>query len=210
MGSPRDDDERFDWEFLPRETKIELGFWIFDTPCTQALWEAVMGEGKNLSQFKGAARPVERVSWNDCQDFLKRLNERLNGLGLSLPLEAQWEYACRAGTPTPRYQENLDEIAWYAQNSGGETHAVGNKAPNAWGLYDLLGNVWEWCADEWRIGDPGSGAPGSGGPLVPRVLRGGSWVRYARYVRAACRIWLDPADRHDNIGFRCAEFRSGS
>ena len=116
---------------------------MFDTPCTQALWEAVMGE--NPSHFKGRDRPVESVSWDQCQEFLKRLNERCEGLELKLPTETQWEYACRAGTDTPRYREDLDEIAWYGDNSQDETHPVGQKVPNDWGLYDTLGNVDEWC-----------------------------------------------------------------
>ena len=112
---------------------------MFDTPCTQALWQAVMG--RNPSRFKGKNRPVEQVSWEDCQTFLNKLNAQLPGLALCLPMEAQWEYACRAGTETARYQEELDAIAWYDENSNGETHEVGLKHPNAWGLYDMLGNV---------------------------------------------------------------------
>src|SRR5262249_12534536 len=146
---------------------------------TQALWEAVMGE--NPSYFRSSTRPVEQVSWNDCQEFVKKLNGSLDGLALALPSEAQWEYSCRAGTSTPTYAgdlnilgENnapvLDGIAWYGGNCGvdfdldngvdissweekqydrvkGGTHAVGGKAPNGWGLYDMLGNVWEWCQD---------------------------------------------------------------
>lgn len=99
MGSPKDEPERWDDEGPQHRVTISQGFWLFDTACTQVLWQAVMGS--NPSAFKGADRPVETVSWNDCQDFLKRLNERLPGLDLSLPTEAQWEYACRAGTTTP-------------------------------------------------------------------------------------------------------------
>src|SRR5262249_47686517 len=132
------------------EAVIEPGFWVFDTPCTQGLWEAGMGGGTNPSSFKGVDHPVEQVSWEGCQGFVGRLKAYLEGLHMGLPSEAQWEYACRARTETARYRENLDEIAWYAGNSGGETHVVKGKAPNEWGLYDMLGNVWEWCADEWR------------------------------------------------------------
>ena len=148
---------------------------MFDTPCTQALWEAVMGA--NPSTFKAPDRPVETVSWDDCQEFVQRLNGRVVGLELGLPSEAQWEYACRAGTETARYRDSLDEIAWYDENSGGETHAVGGKLPNGWGLYDMLGNVWEWCADAWREDYSQPRVVETGGRAsVLRVIRGGSWV----------------------------------
>lgn len=102
--------------------------------------------GANPSHFRGeegAERPVERVNWEDCQEFMAKLNELLPGIALRLPTEAEWEYACRAGTDTPRYANNLDAIAWYDKNSKGETHPVKQKQPNAWGLYDMLGNVKE-------------------------------------------------------------------
>ncbi len=152
MGSPRDEEGRSSYEGPRHLVSIDSGFWMFDTPCTQALWEAVMGE--NPSHFKVADRPreradhpVESVSWEQCQEFLTALNSRLDGLQLSLSSEAQWEYACRAGTETSRYSENPDAIAWYDKNSGNETHSVAGKEANSWGLYDMLGNVWEWCAD---------------------------------------------------------------
>ncbi len=120
MGSPEEEEGRYPDEGPRHEETIASGFWMFDTPCTQALWEAVMGE--NRSRFKGPDRPVDRVSWDQCQAFLEQLNERCEGLDLKLPSEAQWEYACRAGTDTPRYRENdapiLDAIAWYGGNSG--------------------------------------------------------------------------------------------
>src|SRR3954454_4948863 len=147
MGSPDDEEGRFSDEGPQRLVSIDSGFWMFDTPCTQALWEAVMGE--NPRRFKEANRPVESVSWVQCQQFLKRLNEKCAVLELKLPSEPQWEYACRAGTETPRYREDLNEIAWYSVNSKQKTHPVGKKAPNDWGLYDTLGNVFEWCENEW-------------------------------------------------------------
>ena len=210
MGSPEDEEGRFANEGPRHEEQIGTGFWLFDTPCTQVLWEAVMR--RNPSQFKGPDRPVEQVSWDDCQEFVRRLNGRLAGLELGLPSEAQWEYACRAGTETARYHANLKEIAWYYENSGGETHAVGGKLPNEWGLYDMLGNVWEWCSDAWRKDysvargeEPGVGAS------VPRVIRGGSW-RYnvAPLARAAYRDRGDPSAQVGDLGFRCAELMSGS
>ena len=190
--------------------RIDSGFWMFDTPCTQGLWEAVMGR-RTRAISRVRIVPSRRVSWDDCQAFLRRLNERLDGLRLALPSEAQWEYACRAGTETPRYREDLDEIAWYGANSQGQTQPVARKAPNDWGLYDMLGNVWEWCADAWRPDythrtEEGAAAPAS----APRVIRGGSWDSDPRIVRAAYRNRFEPADRNDYLGFRCAEFRSGS
>ena len=146
------------------------------------------------------------MSWEDCQTFLDKLNAQLPGLALRLPTEAQWEYACRAGTETARYEADLDAIAWYADNSNEETHVVGQKHPNAWGLYDMLGNVDEWCHDGRRdyeqvaVVDPV-------GPLdagAVRVLRGGSWDDPAQFVRAAHRYGLRPGFRVGNLGFRCA------
>ena len=160
MGSPEDEPERYDDEGPQHQVNISQGFWLFDTACTQALWQAVMGE--NPSWFEEADRPVENVGWNDCQEFLKRLNERLPGLDLNLPSEAQWEYACRAGTTTPfsfganitPEQVNYDgnypyaggEKGWYRQ----ETVPVASLPPNPWGLYEMHGNVWEWTQDHWH------------------------------------------------------------
>ncbi len=209
---------------------------MFATPCTQALWEAVMAG--NPSWFHSPTRPVEQVSWNDCQEFVARLTGRIVGLVLSLPSEAQWEYACRAGTATSTYAGDLeilgrhnapllDGIAWYGGNCGvgfelsdghdtsawrqkqhafkrGGTRQVGLKRPNDWGLSDMLGNVWEFCADMYGP-SPGSDAGVSDG----RAVRGGSWNSDARYVRAASRSWEAPGNRLANVGFRCVEFRAG-
>jgi formylglycine-generating enzyme required for sulfatase activity len=216
MGSPEDEEGRFSDEGPRHLVSIDSGFWIFDTPCTQALWEAVIGE--NPSHFKvrdrpkeGANHPVESVSWEQCQEFLTALNSRLHGLQLSLPSEAQWEYACRAGTETARFAQNLDAIAWYSGNSRNETHAVAVKEANSWGLYDMLGNVWEWCADAW-VPDYTlkARAAGAGSASALRVIRGGSWLDGAQVVRAAYRSHYGPSGRHRNQGFRCAEFRTGS
>ncbi|MEM7231893.1 MAG: SUMF1/EgtB/PvdO family nonheme iron enzyme, partial [Planctomycetota bacterium] len=116
MGSPAEDKERFDWEMDPHPVALTEGFWIAETPCTQELWHAVTGE--NPSQFSGPKRPVENVSWKDCARFFETLNQGVPGLNAKLPTEAQWEYMCRAGSTQSRHGE-LDEIAWYGENSGG-------------------------------------------------------------------------------------------
>ncbi len=199
-------------ETPPQPVTISRGFWLFDTPCTQELWEAVMGE--NPSHFKGALRPVESVSWEDCQQFNKRLGERCPGLTLTLPTEAEWEYACRAGTQTATYagDGSLDEIAWYDRNSGNQTHSVGELRPNGFGLHDMLGNVWEWCRDhggrqyaQEEIKDPVHEA---GKSSANRVIRGGCWDFSAQDVRAAYRDGNHPEDRGGDLGFRCSS--SGS
>jgi formylglycine-generating enzyme required for sulfatase activity len=207
MGSPEDEEGRWQFEGPRREVSPLSGFWIFDTLCTQALWQAVMGE--NPSDFQGPDRPVENITWDECQAFLDRLNRRVGGLNLDLPSEAQWEYACRAGTKTPRYLEDLDAIAWFGDNSGGETHQVGQKAPNTWGLYDMLGNVWEWSSDAWREDHAQPPAPVAREASARRVIRGGSWNGNARSVRAAYRGGNHPLYRSVDLGFRCAEFREG-
>jgi formylglycine-generating enzyme required for sulfatase activity len=238
MGSPEDEPGRYAHEGPRHEEVIPRGFWMFDTPCTQALWQEVMG--KNPSRFRSPDRPVERVSWDDCQEFIRRWNVRFEGLSLTLPTEAQWEYACRAGTETATYagpmeikgQNNapiLHEIAWYGGNSGLDfdladgwtasdwpekqfefaqagTHPVGRKRANPWGLYDMLGNVWEWCADLWTDDYTTTSRAALEGSSAVRVLRGGSWLVYARYVRAACRIRFEPGYRLDSLGFRFCEF----
>lgn len=202
MGSPLDEVGRFDREGPQHEVTLTRGYWMAQTPCTQALWEAVMGA--NPSELKSPERPVENVSWDDVQEFIERLEQRVPGLGAGLPTEAQWEYACRAGTEAAIYAEPLEEIAWYAGNSDGGTREVGDKRANAWGLHDTLGNVFEWCSDGQRrygvgpVSDP-VGPPGPG-----RVVRGGSWSFSARLARAASRLWYEPGFRLGRIGFRLA------
>jgi len=182
---------------------------------TQAQWQAVMGS--NPSPFKSDPRlPVETVSWEDCQRFCERLNERLAGAGqgvrVRLPTEAEWEYACRAGS-TGRFcfgdsDGQLGDHAWYDGNSGGQTHPVGRKKPNAFGLYDMHGNVWEWCEDWYHGSYSGAVDDGSawtaGGEQTARVLRGGSWNNSPAGCRCAGRVGLRPDDRYANGGFRVA------
>ena len=200
MGSPDSDKEARDWEKPQHQVTLTNGFWIGQTPCTQELWQAVMGS--NPSHFKGSKRPVEQVSWNDVQDFFRLVSLKNPGLDMKLPTEAQWEYACRAGSTEPRYGP-LEHVAWYDDNSEAETKDVGNKVPNAWGLYDMLGSVWEWCHD-WagtydseHAYDPIGAAEGT-----DRVVRGGSWFDSAEYVRAADRHLIEPASRYALFGFR--------
>lgn len=208
MGSPEKEDGRLDSEGPQHEVRLTKGFWLGDTPVTQALWTAAMGNNPSLSHFKGPERPVVMVSWDDVQEFLKKMNARIPGLGLGLPTGAQWEYACRAGTEGANYArggQKLADIAWFDGNSGRQTHPVATKPCNDWGLYDMLGNVWEWCADGIRsytakpVSDPA-------GPLdsTSRAQRGGSWYDSAGAVRAARCMGNDRGRRNDHfVGFRC-------
>ena len=180
---------------------ITRGFWMGKFDVTQAQWKAVMGN--DPSHFKGDDLPVEQVSWNDCQEFLSRLNSKGQAT-FRLPTEAEWEYACRAGSTGERYGD-LDAIAWYSRNSGSTTHPVGQKQPNAWGLCDMNGNVWQWCQDRYDSTyygispavDPQGSSNGSS-----RVYRGGSWFYNATYVRSAARNYYTPDIRSNSLGFR--------
>jgi formylglycine-generating enzyme required for sulfatase activity len=253
MGAPEDENGRDDDEGPQHEVTISRGFWMGETPVTQAQWRAVV-EATNAkrkakerldpspSHFKGPPElPVEQVSWDDCRKFCDRFNQLLReGPGFGLPTEAQWEYACRAGTTTALYTgpltipglnngPELDPVAWYGGNSGQDlevtnpydssdwpekqynhqkagTHRVKLKQPNAWGLYDTLGNVWEWCVDakvpysvEATV-DPCA----NGGEGAFRVVRGGSWSDQARNCRAAIRFDGPPGNHWGNLGFRLA------
>jgi formylglycine-generating enzyme required for sulfatase activity len=193
------------------ETRVRLskGFWLGKTEVTQKQWQAVMGN--NPSSFKGDDRPVEQVSWEEAMAFCRELTERERaaerlpeGYAYSLPTEAQWEYACRAGT-TGEYAGDLEVMAWCGSNSGSQPHPVGQKRANGWGLHDLHGNVWEWCLDWYgnypggSVTDPKSAASGSN-----RVRRGGSWDSSAHNCRSAYRNWLEPGNRGRHLGFRLA------
>jgi formylglycine-generating enzyme required for sulfatase activity len=197
---------------LPGEVKLEMVhikrdsqvFWLGKYEVTQRQWEAVMGN--NPSTFKGADLPVENVSWNDCQEFVKKLNA-LSDMEKScwtfrLPTEVEWEYACRAGSTGDFCKladgkeitsNNLSEVAWIVDNSKGKTHIVGQRKPNAFGLYDMHGNVWEWCEDLF------DGTPN-------RVMRGGCYADGSdHHCRAANRGGCDPVDYHGHtLGFRIA------
>lgn len=171
---------------------------------TQELWEAVMGN--NPSHFKGARRPVENVSWDDCQEFIRKLNS-LTGQNFCLPTEAQWEFAARGGnSDSNKYSgsNNIDNVAWYHDNSGGETHNVGTKSPNELGIHDMSGNVHEWCSDWYYSYESDSLCERlehfSGSTW--RVYRGGSWNNYAGHCRVSFRSNITPGNRSSILGLR--------
>ncbi|OEU47509.1 MAG: hypothetical protein BA861_02740 [Desulfobacterales bacterium S3730MH5] len=195
-------------------------FWIDKYPVTQSLYYKVMGD--NPSAFEGDDKPVEKVTWFDAVKFCNHLSgsmaldpayklegdklERIEGApGFRLSTEAEWEYACRGGTKEERYG-NIDEIAWYTKNSGGTTQGVGQKKPNQYGLYDMLGNVWEWVEDDWHKNY--NGAPINGLAWIDeprgsyRVVRGGSWRNVAQNCRSAIRDNNSPDYRYGILGFR--------
>lgn len=243
MGLTKDDPVQREEEVPRHWVTLTRGFWMADTPCTQGVWEAVMGE--NPSYFQSARHPVETVSWLRVQEFLTRVNLGSNEGRFDLPTEAQWEYACRADSKTAVYPTEqgdgtieilgernapaLDPIAWYGGNSAAahgidngfdsvgwkekqvnhqraSTQPAGLKLPNAWGLYDMLGNVWEWCGDRW-VGYPATPVVdpdgcGERASHVSRVWRGGCWDNHARFVRCAVRSNA-PADSQGSLlGFR--------
>ncbi len=206
MGSPRSDLDREEDRREEPQHKVTISkpFYMGLTEVTQEQYEAVIG--KNPAEFRGAKNPVEQVSWDDGVAFCKALSKK-GGKTVRLPTEAEWEYACRAGTKTRFYfgddDKQLGDYAWYFGNSGEKPHPVGQKKPNPWGLHDMHGNVWEWCAD-WEAAysaeeqvDPQ--APALGGP---RVLRGGSWYSDPDECFAADRVRFNPIMRWNYIGFR--------
>jgi len=210
MGSPPDEPERDDDEGPQHRVRFAQGFWLAETACTQALWQAVMGE--NPSEFKGEENPVENVSWNDAKRFIEMINSLHPGLELRLPSEAEWEYACRAGMTT-RYWFG-DEIDHSKANYNGKnegTVPVKRYPRNPWGLYQMHGNVWEWCEDSWHSsyeGAPEDGQPWlTGGEQEAAVLRGGSWIYIGRFLRSAARNSAPRVDAGifvDYLGFRLA------
>jgi len=190
-------------------TKVSISkpFYFGKYEVTQEQWQAVMGS--NPSYYKGTNLPVEQVSWNAAQGFLTNLNDRVKGYRFRLPTEAEWEYACRAGTTT-RYSFGdgdaaLPEYGWFTGNGERKTHPVGEKKPNPWGLYDMHGNVWEWCQD-WYGPLPGGRVTDPRGPVfgINRVFRGGSWGIAASRCRSAYRVWNKPGYRDYTLGFRVA------
>ena len=219
MGSPEDEKERFESE-VQHTVKLTKGYWLADTACTQELWQTVTGD--NPSNFNGYQKPVEDVRWNECAAFIKYINEENSGLNLSFPTEAQWECACRAGTKTPfsfgdsttPHQENYNGDQPYAGGEKGiyrkETVDVKSLPANLWGLYEMHGNVWEWCADKYgdypagRLVDPEGPNEGDA-----RVLRGGSWMSNGKRCRSASRYMFRPGSHDYFIGFRLARYPVG-
>lgn len=206
MGSPDWEVDRSSNEGPDHIVHISNPFYIGIYEVTQDQWDKVMGN--NPSEFPAAASPVESVSWNDCQDFISELNTMNIGT-FRLPTEAEWEYACRAGSSTryyfgddPGYSE-IGDYAWYDGNSSDTTHAVGQKEPNAWGLYDMHGNVWEWCSDWYDAYDSAQQidpeGPSSGSN---RVFRGGAWYNVPQFSRAAARSGVMPTYTDIHLGFR--------
>lgn len=257
MGSSSNEVGRSGDEMRHRVT-LTHGFWLGKYPVTQRQWKAVMGEGnRSTCKLKWKELPMDDVSWDECQAFIRKVNERLeagsctiengnlkidnrrkkqesgktkfesgklkledgkakveNGslkLGdIRLPTEAEWEYACRAGTEGS-CAGDLNNMGWTDDTSKGEAHPVGQKKPNAWGLHDMHGNVWEWCSDFY--GDyPACDVVDPKGPELggTRVLRGGSWYTYTRFCRSAARSFGDPAYRYSGLGFRLARSESQS
>lgn len=217
MGSPAGEAERFDNEDRHLVT-LTKGFWLGETTVTQALWRTVMGE--NPIDFEDDNLPVETVDWNMAWEFIQRLIEVADSPDLCLPTEAQWEYACRAGTETPfsfgdlintdqvNFARNIPNRGELKGEFRGKTVPVGSLPPNPWGLYEMHGNVDEWCQDAWRehlgvdpVEDPLMRPETAG---AHRVVRGGSWINFCANVRSAFRARLAPHEFYDPLGFRLA------
>ncbi len=195
MGCSRGDTECYEDEKPAHRVTITRRFRIGATPVTQQEYQRVIGS--NPSHFKGPQLPVETVSWDEARKYC-------SAVGMRLPTEAEWEYAARARTTGARYGD-LDLIAWYNKNSGNTTHPVGSKQPNAWGLYDMLGNVWQWTADSYGPYAAGAATDPTGAASGDfRPLRGGSWLYVAQSARASRRLGLQPSSRSFGDGFRCA------
>ena len=203
MGATPEMDCPNDNEKPVHEVTISKDYYMGETQVTQELWQVVMGN--NPSYFKGNNNPVEKISWNDCQEFIKKLNN-LTGKQFRLPTEAEWEYAARGGNKSLHTQysgsDDIDSVAWY----DGKTHLVAKKSPNELGLYDMSGNVWEWCndcyGDDYYAKSP---AVDPQGPLAGfRVLRGGGCGDDPWFCRSSHRYWNCPDDGDHDCGFRLA------
>ena len=206
MGATREQGSDYDSDERPTHTVTLTSYSIGETEVTQALWQAVMGS--NPSYFIGSNRPVEMVSWDDCLDFINKLNA-ITGENFRLPTEAEWEFAARGGNKSRGYKyagsNNIDDVAWYKDNASDRTHDVATKQANELGLYDMSGNVWEWCSDwygnytSYAQTNPQGPARGS-----DRVDRGGSWYRLASSCRSSFRSYASRSARDNYLGFRLA------
>ncbi len=206
MGAKPGADINYD-EVPQHQVAISKPFYLGKYEVTQAQWNAVME--KNPSEYKGADRPVENVTWESVQHFIRRLNAKEGTDLYRLPTEAEWEYAARAGTITRFYwgdsEDDAKQYAWFNTNSGEQSHPVGQKLPNAWGLYDMAGNVWEWVED-WHDGSYYANTPEIDPPGFKRgmyrVFRGGSWEYEPALMRSSYRNDGRPDRRYDDLGFR--------
>ena len=198
MGSPASEAGREDDEAQHR-VQITKAFYLSETEVTQESWQKVVGE--NPSKFQLANNPVEQVSWNDCQSFCL-------SSGLRLASESEWEYACRAGT-TGAYAGDLVSMAWFYDTGGNSTQLVKQRKPNAWGLYDMHGNVWEWCQDGYAQ-SASSTQQASTGNDGARVKRGGGWSEFASGCRSASRGDDAPGSSYYYLGFRVARATQSS
>ncbi len=206
MGATIEQDSDAHDDEKPTHSVTLSSFYLCKYEVTQALWRAVMGN--NPSRFKGNNLPVGWVSWDDCQTFISRLNN-LTGKDFRLPTEAEWEYAARGGNRSRGYKYSgsnvLSDVAWYEDNSGRKTHPVGSKSPNELGLYDMSGNVWEWCSDWYGTYSSSSQTNPTGASSVSRrVCRGGCWDGITRSCRSSNRYCLLPDDRDFYLGLRLA------
>ncbi|MDL2330204.1 formylglycine-generating enzyme family protein [Desulfosarcina sp. OttesenSCG-928-A07] len=209
MGCNPNFEDCYDDEHPQHSVTLSQPFYLGKYEVTQEQWLAVMGG--NPSKFMGRSNPVEQVSWNDVQTFIRQLNEKESTGRYRLPTEAEWEYAARAGsTSTYCFGDDADQFgqyAWYDGNSGDKTHPVGQKPPNRWGLHDMHGNVWEWCQDWYGknyYSNSSSTDPKGPSSGEDRVIRGGSWDDLARNCRSAFRGIYSPENQHDSLGFRLA------
>jgi len=205
MGSPEAEPHRDGQEGPQRLVTLRKPFYIGVTEVTQAQYEAMMG--RNPSKHVGADKPVDNVSWHEAAEFCKKLSHK-TGRTVRLPTEAEWEYACRGGTRSAHFfgddAGNLMDYAWFEENSDQTSHPVGQKKPNPAGLYDMHGNVWEWCSDWYADSYANAGTVDPQGPATgsQRVWRGGSWYNGPKYQRSATRLGVDPESRRGHRGFR--------
>ena len=204
MGATSEKQNSYDDEKPVHQVTLTNDYYMGKYEVTQALWQAVMGS--NPSKFKGDYLPVEMVSWDDCQEFISKLNS-ITGRKFRLPTEAEWEYAARGGKKSRGYQyggsNSISDVAWYTDNCSSKTHPVGTKQANELGIYDMSGNVYEWCQDWKGLYSSSSQTNPIGavnGPL--RVFRGGSWLGYARLCRSSCRCYGTPNWCKDDLGLR--------